>query len=93
MEKSDNKILITGGAGFVGSHLAEELISQEEEIVIIDDFSNGCMENLENVREKIDLIKNDISLPFEALKNLFKDYCFTKIFHLACHPRSLSLKR
>ena len=43
------KILVTGGAGFVGSHLVERLIRQKHEVTVLDDFSNGNMRNLENV--------------------------------------------
>ena len=41
------KILITGGAGFIGSHLAEELISNENEILIFENCLTGKKENLE----------------------------------------------
>ncbi|MFH0732519.1 MAG: GDP-mannose 4,6-dehydratase [Candidatus Omnitrophota bacterium] len=84
-------VLITGGAGFIGSHLAEELISQKNKVVIIDDFSNGRIENLENVKGQIDLIRADITNSLDSLKSLLVNYDFEKIFHLACHPRSLSL--
>ena len=41
------KILITGGAGFIGSHLVEELLSNENEILIFDNCLTGKKENLE----------------------------------------------
>lgn len=41
------KVLITGGAGFIGSHLAERLLAEGEEVSIIDDLSTGCRENFE----------------------------------------------
>ena len=41
------KILITGGAGFIGSHLVEELLSKENEILIFDNCLTGKKENLE----------------------------------------------
>lgn len=86
------QILITGGAGFVGSHLAEELVKKGKDVVIIDDFSNGRIENLDNVKDEIDLIRADISIDFKGLKEIFRNHRFEKIFNLACHPRSLSLK-
>jgi len=46
------KILITGGAGFIGSHLAEEYLNQGNEVYIIDDFSTGSPENIREI-EKI----------------------------------------
>lgn len=44
------KILITGGAGFIGSHLAEALIEQDDEVFIIDDLSTGSVENIEHLQ-------------------------------------------
>jgi UDP-glucose 4-epimerase len=49
------------------------------------------MENLEDVNEKIEIIRGDISVSFSEFEKLLKGYKFEKIFHLACHPRSLSL--
>ena len=44
------KILITGGAGFVGSHLAERCIERGDEVYVIDDLSTGSIENLQTVK-------------------------------------------
>ncbi len=45
------KALITGGAGFVGSHLAEALLEREEEVYVIDNLSTGSIENIEHLKE------------------------------------------
>ncbi len=45
------KVLITGGAGFIGSHLAEMLLSKNDEVFILDDLSTGSLENLEHLRD------------------------------------------
>ena len=84
------KILVTGGAGFIGSHLVEELVAKKNEVVVVDDFSSGRMENLEGVKDKVRAIKADISTYFPEIHEL-EEYKFDKIFHLACHPRALSL--
>lgn len=82
-------VLVTGGAGFVGSHLVETLLKEDVKVTLIDDFSNGRMENLVNIRDRINLIKFDIvSSDWNSLANLNPD----TIFHLATHPRSFSLQ-
>ena len=92
MAKDRKIILITGGAGFVGSHLTEKLLDDGATVVIIDDFSNGTMANLENVEDKVTVLKQDISVSFGQFKKALADYRFDGIFHLACFPRSLSLQ-
>ena len=56
------RVLITGGAGFVGSHLADALLQRGEEVVIYDNFSTGRRENLEHVAGsgKVTIIEGDI---------------------------------
>ncbi|HNW24981.1 MAG TPA: GDP-mannose 4,6-dehydratase [Candidatus Cloacimonas sp.] len=46
------KILITGGAGFIGSHLAEKLLNEGNEIYVIDNLSTGRLENIESFKDK-----------------------------------------
>ncbi|MBI4710560.1 MAG: GDP-mannose 4,6-dehydratase [Nitrospirae bacterium] len=46
------KALITGGAGFIGSHLAEELLEQGHEVYLIDDLSTGSIENIEHLKNR-----------------------------------------
>ena len=58
------KILITGGAGFIGSHLAERLLERGDEVCIIDDLSTGAIENIASIKNHpkftyhIDTIRN-----------------------------------
>jgi len=54
------RFLITGGAGFIGSNLARRLVLQGEQVVILDDFSTGKQENLEDIRSSVEVIKGDI---------------------------------
>ncbi len=61
------KFVITGGAGFIGSHLAEYLISQSHSVEIIDNLHNENEENLKNLKNKIRFHKADI-LDFDILK-------------------------
>ncbi len=77
-----SKVLITGGAGFVGSHLAEELVNKGFEIVILDDLSTGKMENLEEIifNEKMVFLKGDIR-DRDLLESALKD--IDAVFQLA----------
>jgi len=52
--------LVTGGAGFIGSHMVEALINQGDHVRVLDNFSTGKKENLSTVREQIELIEGDI---------------------------------
>jgi UDP-glucose 4-epimerase len=61
-----NRALVTGGAGFVGSHLVDALLAQGSEVVVLDDFSNGKYGNLPT-NSRLNIIQSDI-LNIEALK-------------------------
>jgi nucleoside-diphosphate-sugar epimerase len=56
-----SKVLVTGGAGFIGSNLAEELIRQGARVSIIDDLTTGFRENLEEIEGDFDFIEGDIN--------------------------------
>ena len=52
--------LVTGGAGFIGSHVVEELVRRGERVRVLDNFSTGTIENIASVEDKIEIIKGDI---------------------------------
>lgn len=52
--------LVTGGAGFIGSHLVKELVRQGQKVTVLDDLSGGKLENLVSVQDKITFMKGDI---------------------------------
>ena len=54
------KYLVTGGAGFIGSHISEELVKRDHEVRIIDNFLTGKKENIASLLDKIELIEGDI---------------------------------
>jgi UDP-glucose 4-epimerase len=57
------KYLVTGGAGFIGSHLVDSLIDYGHEIIILDNFSTGRKENLDHIIGKTKLVECDLSTP------------------------------
>ena len=54
------RYLVTGGAGFIGSHLAEKLIARGDEVVIFDNLSTGDTKNLSGVKENIKFVQGNI---------------------------------
>jgi UDP-glucose 4-epimerase len=77
-------VLVTGGAGFIGSHLVDALIKKDYEVVVIDDLSTGKRENINpNVRI---FYEEDIS-DHDRVMKLLKNFRFKYIFHLAAKAR------
>lgn len=80
------KVLVSGGAGYIGSHVAVELIDAGHDVVIVDNLSNSEMAAVEGVR-KI----TGVDVPFEqvdtcdkeALKDVFEKYKFNSVIHFA----------
>ena len=73
------RILVTGGAGFIGSHLVEALLAAEHEVVAVDDFSTGCRDNLEALQgPRLTLVEADIcrGIPVEGPLD--------RVYNLAC---------
>ncbi len=75
------KILITGGAGFIGSNLVDELIKQGHQVLVIDNLITG---KKENINPKAKFFEVDLR-DFEKIKPLFENIDF--VFHLAALPR------
>ncbi len=74
------KTLVIGGAGFIGSHLVEELVKLKFDVVVLDNLSTGNINNLKLVKKKISFIKQDIRINKNLKEILFDVDC---IFHLA----------
>ncbi len=66
------RVVVTGGAGFIGSHIAEELVNQGHDVTVLDNFSAGRIANIKHILNKIKLVKGDIR-DFELLKKEFED--------------------
>jgi len=74
------KALVTGGAGFIGSHIAEALVAQGCEVTVLDNLSSGRLANLDVIRERITFVEGDIEDP-EVLSSAARG-CDT-VFHQA----------
>ena len=74
------KYLITGGAGFIGSHLAERLIARGDQVVVLDNLSTGVVSNLHGIKKKIQFVQGSV-LEKAAIDRLVSDCDF--VVHLA----------
>lgn len=71
MRAQAKKWVVTGGAGFIGSHIIKELVSRGQQVVAVDDFSTGSLSNLSSVQQKIKIVSADIC-DFSALLKAFQ---------------------
>ena len=75
------KVLVTGGGGFIGSHVVEALLKQGDEVTILDNFVGG-KQNLPYFQDKVEIIEGDIN-DREACKKATKDK--SVVYHLGAH--------
>ena len=75
---NNKKILVTGGAGFIGSHLCEKLLSKGHEVICVDNYYTGSKSNVKNLLDysKFELIRHDITFPLYLEVD--------EIYNLAC---------
>ncbi len=83
MKLQNKKTLITGGAGFIGSHLVDKLVEMGNEVVVVDNLEAGKMEFLGESRDKIRIEKVDLGKP-DSLEPIIGG-CDV-VFHLAANP-------
>ncbi len=75
------KILVTGGAGFIGSHVVDELVTNGHDVVTLDNLSGG---DIENVNPHAQFVQGDIC-DQELIDSLFQHHRFEYVFHLAAY--------
>jgi UDP-glucose 4-epimerase len=76
-----SNILVTGGAGFIGSHVTEELIKRGHDVTVLDDMSGGFIDNVMPEAELIQGSINDVDL----VNRLFEHGKFDHVYHLAAY--------
>jgi UDP-glucose 4-epimerase len=74
------RVLITGGAGFIGSHLADALIARGDHVVALDNFSTGSTANIKHITKNFEIIDGDIRNA-DLINNTIKDVDL--VFHMA----------
>ena len=74
------KVAITGGAGFIGSHLVDALLGDDNEIVILDNFSTGRSENIKHLEGRVEVIECDLAVSGPWVEQLEG---VDHVFHLA----------
>ncbi|WP_382404671.1 UDP-glucuronic acid decarboxylase family protein [Flexivirga alba] len=75
---ADRRVLVTGGAGFIGSHLVERLLDRGDEVLVADNFYSGMRSNVHHLLRNpaFELIRHDVTFPLYVEVD--------EIFHLAC---------
>jgi UDP-glucuronate decarboxylase len=85
--KMSKKILITGGAGFIGSHLARRLLARGDEVTVMDNLFTGTRENIYDLQDKhrFSFVLHDVTQPFWGQ--------FDEIYNLACPASPIHYQR
>ncbi|SDO93460.1 UDP-glucuronate decarboxylase [Nakamurella panacisegetis] len=75
---SDQRILVTGGSGFIGSHLVRRLLNEGNEVLVVDNFYSGARSNLADVagNPRLEIVRHDVTFPLYVEVD--------EIYHLAC---------
>ncbi len=83
------RILVTGGAGFLGSHLSERLLNDGHEVLAVDNFYTGSKENIHHLMDNknFEILRHDVTMPLfvevDAIMNLA---CPASPVHYQKHP-------
>src|SRR5262245_11427535 len=82
-----SRILVTGGAGFVGSHLCERLLDAGHEVICLDNFFTGSRRNVEHLldRHRFELFRHDVTQPYVVEVD--------QVYHLACPASPVHYQR
>ncbi len=83
-ELQGKKVLVTGGAGFVGSHMAERLLNEGAEVVVVDNLSTGSLANIEHLQNRpgFFFVRADVN-SLDEIASVFGEHRLDYIFHYA----------
>ena len=85
----NNKILITGGAGFLGSHLTEKLLNEGNEVLVVDNFFTGTKHNLAHLsgNPNLEVMRHDVTFPlYVEINQIYNLACPASPVHYQCDP-------
>ena len=78
------RCMVTGGAGFIGSHIADALAERDAEVLVVDDLSTGKRENIPNSAELA-----QVSITSPEVEQLIADFAPNVVFHPPIHIRTI----
>lgn len=87
------KILITGGCGFIGSHIAEALVAEDQDVRIFDNLSSGYRHNIEAFRDQVEFIEGDVrdgaavNAAMQGVTHVFHEAALVSVFESVEKPR------
>lgn len=83
------KILVTGGAGFIGSHLCERLLNDGNEVICLDNYSSGSKDNIMHLLDNpyFELVRHDVTMPFSIeVDEIYNLACPASPVQYQCNP-------
>jgi len=86
---SNKKVLVTGGAGFVGSHLCERLIADGSDVLCVDNYFTGSKDNIAHLisEPRFELMRHDVTFPlYVEIDEIFNLACPASPIHYQCDP-------
>ncbi len=87
--ESAKRILVTGGAGFLGSHLIERLLSRGDEVICADNLFTGTKKNIEHLfnHSKFEFLRHDVTFPlFVEVDHIYNLACPASPYHYQYDP-------